>query len=71
MKQLLVKLTDEEYQTLEEYCKKTGRTKSAVIRYHVSKLNQESATKLLKRKIERISPGKGKLISELIREMRA
>lgn len=71
MKQLLVKLTDEEYQTLEEYCKKTGRTKSAVIRYHVSKLNQVSATKLLKRKIERISPGKGKLISELIREMRA
>lgn len=71
MKQLLVKLTDEEYQTLEEYCKKTGRTKSAVIRYHVSKLNKESATKLLKRKIERISPGKGKLISELIREMRA
>ena len=71
MKQLLVKLTDEEYQTLEEYCKKTGRTKSAVIRYHVSKLNQESSTKLLKRKIERISPGKGKLLSELIREMRA
>jgi len=51
--------------------KKTGRTKSAVIRYYVSKLNQESATKLLKRKIERISPGKGKLISKLIREMRA
>jgi len=71
MKQLLVKLTDEEYQTLEEYCKKTGRTKSAVIRYYVSKLNQVSATKLLKRKIERISPGKGKLLSELIREMRA
>lgn len=71
MKQLLVKLSDEEYQTLEEYCKKTGRTKSAVIRYHVSKLNQESATKLLKRKVERISPGKGKLLSELIREMRA
>lgn len=71
MKQLLVKLTDEEYQALEEYCKKTGRTKSAVIRYYVSKLNQESATRLLKRKIERISPGKGKLLSELIREMRA
>ncbi|MBA7651977.1 hypothetical protein ES703_59806 [subsurface metagenome] len=71
MKQLLVKLADDEYQALEEYCKKTGRTKSAVIRYYVSKLNQGSATKLLKRKIGRISPGKGKLISELIREMRA
>lgn len=70
MKQLLVKLSEEEYQSLEEYCKKTGRTKSAVIRYHISKLNHESTTKLLKRKIERISPGKGKLLSELIREMR-
>jgi predicted DNA-binding protein len=70
MKQLLVKLSDEEYRTLEEYCKKTMRTKSAVIRYQVSKLNQESASKLLQRKVERISPGKGKLVSELIREMR-
>jgi len=70
MKQLLIKLKDEEYKTLEEYCKKTGRTKSAVIRYQISKLNQGSTTELLKRKIERISPGKGKLISELIREMR-
>ena len=70
MKQLLIKLKDEEYKTLEEYCKKTGRTKSAVIRYQISKLNQESSAKLLKRKIERISPGKGKLISDLIREMR-
>jgi len=70
MKQLLVKLSDEEYHTLEEYCKRTGRTKSAVIRFQISKLNQESASKLLKRKVERISPGKGKLLSELIREMR-
>lgn len=70
MKQLLIKLNDEEYKTLEEYCKKTGRTKSAVIRYQISKLNQGPTTELLKRKIERISPGKGKLISELIREMR-
>jgi len=70
MKQLLVKLSDEEYQTLEEYCKRTGRTKSAVIRYHISKLSEESATKLLKRKVARISPGKGKLLSELILEMR-
>ena len=70
MKQLLVKLTEEEYYNLEEYCKKTGRTKSAVIRYQISKLNQQSATELLKRKIERIPSGKGKLLSELIREMR-
>jgi len=70
MKQLLIKLKDEEYKAFEEYCKKTGRTKSAVIRYQISKLNQESSAKLLKHKIERISPGKGKLISDLIREMR-
>ena len=70
MKQLLVKLSDEEYRTLEEYCIRTGRTKSAVIRYQISRLKQESATDLLRRKVVRISPGKGKLVSELIREMR-
>ena len=71
MKQLLVKLSDEEYRTLDEYCRKTGRTKSAVIRYQISKLNDESHADLLKRQVRRISPGKGKLISELIREMRS
>ena len=70
MKQLLVKLSDEEYNALEEYCRKSGRTKSAVIRYHISKLTQGDASDLLHRKVERISPGKGKLLSELIREMR-
>lgn len=70
MKQLLVKLSDEEFSILEEYCKKTGRTKSAVIRYHISKLNDDRSAKLRKRKITRISPGKGKLVSELILEMR-
>ena len=70
MKQLLVKLSDEEFSVLEEYCKKTGRTKSAVIRYHISKLNDKSASRLSQRKIKRISPGKGKLVSELILEMR-
>jgi len=70
MKQLFVKLSDEEYRTLEEYCRKTGRTKSAVIRHEISKLKNESISKLLHRKVRRISPGKGKLISELIREMR-
>jgi predicted DNA-binding protein len=70
MKQLLVKLSDEEFNVLEEHCKKTGRTKSAVIRHHISKLNDNSAAKLRKRKIRRISSGKGKLVSELILEMR-
>jgi hypothetical protein len=70
MKQLLVKLSYEEYRALEEYCSRTGRTKSAVIRYQISRLKQESATDLLRRKVVRISPGKGKLVSELIREMR-
>jgi len=70
MKQLLVKLSDEEYQSLEKYCKSTGRTKSAVIRYQISKLNRESDSNLFRRKIKRISSGKGKLLSELIKEMR-
>ena len=71
MKQLLVKLSDEEYKILEDYCKKTGRTKSAVIRYQISKLDKNSGSELLRRKIQRISPGKGKLLSDLIREMRS
>jgi len=70
VKQLLVKLPDEEYQVLEEYCKKTGRTKSSVIRYQISKLKDSEASSLLTRKIKRISSGKGKLLSDLIREMR-
>lgn len=70
MKQLLVKLSDEEYRDLEEYCLSTGRTKSAVIRHQISKLRQVSASKLLERKIKRVSAEKGKLLSELIREMR-
>jgi len=70
MKQLLVRLSDEEYKLLEEYCKKSGRTKSAVIRYHVSKLKEGAASDLLLRRVKRISSGKGKLLSELIREMR-
>ena len=70
MKQLLIKLPDNEYRTLEEYCKKTGRTKSAVIRYHISKLKSDDRNQLLKRKINRISPGKGKLVSDIIREIR-
>ena len=70
MKQLLVKLSDEEFGILEEYCKKTGRTKSAVIRYHISKLNDSAVSELRTRKIKRISPGKGKLVSGLILEMR-
>ena len=70
MKQLLVKLSNEENRILEEYCKKTGRTKSAVIRYQISKLKQDATPDLLGREIKRISPGKGKLLSDLIREMR-
>lgn len=70
MKQLLVKLSDEEYRDLEEYCLSTGRTKSAVIRHQISKLRQGSASKLLERRIKRITPGKGKRLSELIQEMR-
>lgn len=70
MKQLLVKLSEEDYQILEEYCRKTGRTKSAVIRREITKLKRETSYNLLRRKIKRISSGKGKLVSELIREMR-
>ena len=70
MKQLLVKLSEEDYRTLEEYCKKTGRTKSAVVRREISKLKKETSENLLRRKVKRISRGKGKLLSELIREMR-
>ena len=70
MKQLLVKLPDDEYQLLNEYCKQTGRTKSAVVRYYISKLNQDESLDFLHRKVNRISPGQGKLLSELIREMR-
>ena len=71
MKQLLVKLSDEDYKNLEEYCQKTGRTKSAVVRYFISRLSHKPEDSLIKRKIRRISPGKGKLVSELIREMRS
>ena len=71
MKQLLVKLPDDEYQLLNEYCKQTGRTKSAVVRYYISKLNQDETLDFLHRKVNRISPGKGKLLSELISEMRS
>ena len=70
MKQLLVKLSDDEFRALDEYCKKTGRTKSAVIRYHIAKLNDKPSADFRNRKIKRISPGKGKLVSELILEMR-
>jgi len=70
MRQLLVKLSEEDYIILEEYCRKTGRTKSAVIRREISKLKKETSYNLLRRKIHRISPGRGKLFSELIREMR-
>jgi predicted DNA-binding protein len=70
MKQLLVKLSEEDFRILEEYCRKTGRTKSAVIRRGISKLKGETSNNLLRRKVKRISPGKGKLLSELIREMR-
>jgi predicted DNA-binding protein len=70
MKQLLVKLSDEEYQTLEEYCKKSGRTKSAVIRYYISKLKRGVDYNQLRRKVNRIDAGEGKLVSDLIREMR-
>ena len=71
MKQLLIKLSEEEYRTLEAYCQRTGRTKSAVVRYQISKLGQDSSTHLLKRKIDRIKDQKGKSLSELIREMRS
>jgi predicted DNA-binding protein len=71
MKQLLVKLSDEEYKLLESYCKKSGRTKSSVIRYQISNLKADESSGLLKRRIKRISPGRGKLISELIIEMRS
>jgi len=70
MKQLLVKLSEEDYRTLEEYCRKTGRTKSAVVRREISKLKKETSGNLLRRKVKRISTGKGKLLSEIIREMR-
>jgi predicted DNA-binding protein len=71
LKQLLVKLSEEEYGLLETYCKKTGRTKSSVIRHQISNLKSEESSGLLKRRIKRISPGRGKLISELIIEMRS
>ncbi len=70
MKQLLVKLSEEDYRTLEEYCRETGRTKSAVVRREISKLKKETSDNLLRRKVRRISSGKGKLLSEIIREMR-
>ena len=70
MRQLLVRLSEEDYRTLEEYCRKTGRTKSTVIRREISKLKKETSYNLLRRKIKRVSPGKGKLVSKLIREMR-
>ena len=70
MKQLLIKVPDEEYKALEDYCKRTGRTKTAVIRHQISKLNRNEGSGLLTRKIKRISPGKGKLLSEIIMEMR-
>ena len=70
MKQLLVKLSEDEYRMLDEYCKRTGRTKSAVIRYQISKLEQDSASKLLKRKVDRVVDQRGRLLSELIGEMR-
>jgi predicted DNA-binding protein len=70
MRQLLVKLSEEDYKILEEYCQKTGRTKSAVIRREISKLKKETSYNLLRRKINRISSGRGKLFSEIIREMR-
>jgi predicted DNA-binding protein len=70
MKQLLVKLSDEEYRALEQYCRTTGRTKSAVIRREIAKLPKAAPPDLLRREVRRISPGKGKLLSELIREMR-
>ncbi|GEM_PF-2558856 len=71
MRQLLVRLSEEDYRILEEYCRKTGKTKSAVIRGQIARLREESLHEdLRKRKIERISPGSGKLLSDLIREMR-
>lgn len=70
MKQLLVKLSEEDYRTLEEYCRETGRTKSAVVRREISKLKKETSDNLLRRKVRRIPSGKGKLLSEIIREMR-
>jgi predicted DNA-binding protein len=70
MKQLLVKLSEEEYKILEEYCRKTSRTKSAVIRREIARLKKETSYNLLHRKINRISHGKGKSVSEIIREMR-
>jgi hypothetical protein len=70
MRQLLVKLSEEDYKILEEYCRKTSRSKSAVVRREIAKLKADASHDLLRRKIKRISPGKGKLVSELIREMR-
>jgi predicted DNA-binding protein len=70
MKQLLIKLSDEEYRALEEYCQRSGRTKSAVIRYQIRSLSGGEDSNLLTRRIKRIQPGKGKILSELIREMR-
>jgi hypothetical protein len=54
MKKLRTKIFDNKCRILDEDCEKMEKTKSD----------------LLRRKIKRISPGKGKLVSELIREMR-
>jgi predicted DNA-binding protein len=70
MKQLLIKLPDEEYRAFEDYCQRTGRTKSAVIRHQISKISGGEDRNLLARRVKRIRPGKGKPLSELIREMR-
>ena len=67
MKQLLVKLSDEEYQTLETYCKRTQITKRADIRYEISKQKDYGQSGHLKSKEERISPCKGKIVSHMNR----
>jgi len=54
MKKSILTILADAGQKKEEDCEKTGKTKSD----------------LLRRKVKRISPGKGKLVSELIREMR-
>jgi hypothetical protein len=54
MKKPTKKITDDECRILEEDCPNVGKTR----------------IDLLRRKVKRISPGKGKLVSELIREMR-
>jgi hypothetical protein len=54
MKKPTTKVSDDECKILGEDCPRAGKTKRD----------------LLRRKVKRISPGKGKLVSELIREMR-